>query len=131
MKSIKYMTFLKNINRGGGGSYFSEKTKKAAIVSIILIIVISYGLFFYLQNATENDIKNSIIEQQRLRQKEITQAISQNIGSNLDSIMARLQMLARSAELQGGQFSDNNTRTLLEEVYHQITAITAVIGSLF
>jgi hypothetical protein len=57
---------------------------------------------------------------------ESTKAISQNIGSDLDSIMARLQMLARSAELQGGQFSDSNTRTLLEEVYHQITAITAV-----
>jgi hypothetical protein len=40
--------------------------------------------------------------------------------------MARLQMLARTSELQRGQVSDNNTRALLEEVYHQITAITAV-----
>jgi hypothetical protein len=71
------MAFLKNIIRGSGSSsYFSEKTKKVAIVSIILIIVISYGLFFYLQNATENDIKNSLIEQQRQRQIESTKAIS-------------------------------------------------------
>jgi hypothetical protein len=33
-------------------------------------------------------------------------------------------MLASSMNLQRGQLSDNNTRTLLEEVYHQITAIT-------
>ena len=121
------MAFLKNIIRGGdGSSYFSEKTKKVAIAFIIVIIVISYGLFFYLQNATENDIKNSLIEQQRQRQIESTKAISQSIGSNLDSIVARLQMLASSVNLQRGQSSDNNTRTLLEEIYHQITAVTPV-----
>ena len=121
------MIFLKNIIRAGdGSSYFSEKTKKVAIAFIILIIVISYGLFFYLQNATENDIKNSLIEQQRQRQIESTKAISQSIGSNLDSIVARLQMLASSVNLQRGQSSDNNTRTLLEEIYHQITAVTPV-----
>jgi hypothetical protein len=121
------MIFLKNIIRAGdGSSYFSEKTKKVAIAFIIVIIVISYGLFFYLQNATENDIKNSLIEQQRQRQIESTKAISQSIGSNLDSIVARLQMLASSVNLQRGQSSDNNTRTLLEEIYHQITAVTPV-----
>jgi signal transduction histidine kinase len=119
------MNFLRNIIKGSN-RLFGEKTKKIAIVSIALVLIVSYGLFFYLQTITENDIKNSLIQQQRQRQIESTKAISQNIGSDLDSIMARLQMLARSAELQGGQFSDNNTRTLLEEVYHQITAITAV-----
>ena len=119
------MNFLRNIIKGSN-RLFGEKTKKIAIVSIALVLIVSYGLFFYLQTITENDIKNSLIQQQRQRQIESTKAISQNIGSDLDSIMARLQMLARSAELLGGQFSDNNTRTLLEEVYHQITAITAV-----
>ena len=80
-----------------------------------LALIVSYGLFFYLQTITENDIKNILIQQQRERQIESTKAISQNIGSDLDSIMARFQMRARSAELQGGQFSDSNTRTLLEE----------------
>jgi hypothetical protein len=56
------MDFLKNIIKGGGMSFFSGKTKKIAIISIVLIIIISYGLFFYLQNDTENNIKNSLIE---------------------------------------------------------------------
>lgn len=119
------MNFLRNIIKGSN-RLFGEKTEKIAIVSIALVLTVSYGLFFYLQTITENDIKNSLIQQQRQRQIESTKAISKNIGSDLDSIMARLQMLARSAELQGGQFSDNNTRTLLEEVYHQIIAITAM-----
>ena len=98
------MAFLKNIIKGvGNRSFFSGKTKKIAILSITLIIIISYGLFFYLQTATENDIKNSLIEQQRQRQIESSKAISQNIGSDLDSIMTRLQMLAISEDLQQGQ----------------------------
>ncbi|MGI8832951.1 MAG: ATP-binding protein [Nitrososphaeraceae archaeon] len=121
------MAFLKNIIKGAGNrSFFSGKTKKIAILSVTLIIIISYGLFFYLQTTTENDIKISLIEQQRQRQIESSKAISQNIGSDLDSIMARLQMLAISEDLQRGQLSDNNTRILLEEVYRQIIVITPV-----
>jgi signal transduction histidine kinase len=118
--------FLKNIIKGENRLFAREKTKRIAIISIILILVISYSLFFYLQTITENDIKNSLIEQQRQRQIESTKAISQNIGSDLDSIMARLQMLASSVNLQQGQLSENNTRTLFQGVYDQITAITPV-----
>ncbi|MDQ3838597.1 MAG: hypothetical protein M3297_04940, partial [Thermoproteota archaeon] len=82
------MNFLKNIIRGDKRLFAREKTKKLAIVSIILILVISYSIFFYLQTITENNIKSSLIEQQRERQIESTRAISQNIGSDLDSIMA-------------------------------------------
>lgn len=65
----------------------------------MLIIAVSYGLFFYLQTITENNIKNSLIDQQRQRQIESTKVISQNIGSDLDSITARLQMLASSVNV--------------------------------
>jgi hypothetical protein len=74
------MNFLRNIIKGSN-RLFGEKTKKIAIVSIALVLIVSYGLFFYLQTITENDIKNSLIQQQRQRQIESTKAISQNIGS--------------------------------------------------
>jgi len=45
------------------------RTKTIGIISIISIIVISYGLFFYLQNATESNIRNSLFQQQKQRQK--------------------------------------------------------------
>ena len=93
------MAFLKNIIKGvGNRSLFFWKNKENSHLSITLIIIISYGLFFYLQTATENDIKNSLIEEQRQRQIESSKAISQNIGSDLDSIMTRLQMLAISED---------------------------------
>jgi len=105
---------------------FPLNTKKITIISIILIIGISYGLFFYLQNNTENNIRNSLFDQQKQRQIDATEALSHHISSDLDSIMARLQMLANSAILQQGEVSSNETTKLLQEVYNQINSITLV-----
>ena len=112
------MALLKNI-----GSFSPLNTKKITILSIILIVAISYGLFFYLQNNTENNIRNSLFEQQKERQIESTQALSYHISSDLDSIMARLQMIANSPILQQGELSSNETTKLLKDVYNQMTPI--------
>src|ERR671933_1655179 len=107
-------------------NFSGKKTKEVAIVFIISIIIISYGLFFYLQNNTESNIRNSLFEQQKQRQIESTQALSRHIGSDLDSIMARLQSLANSAYLQQGNFLSNKTKKLMEQMYVQINNITDV-----
>ena len=44
-----------------------------------------------------------------------TQALSQRIGSDLDSVMARLQGLADSTYLQQGDLSSNKTKSLLQD----------------
>src|ERR671928_2217294 len=99
---------------------YGRKTKELAIVFIISIIVISYGLFFYLQNNTENNIRDSLFEQQKQRQIESTQALSRHISSDLDSIRARLQSLANSVSLQQGDILSNKTKKLMEEMYIQM-----------
>jgi hypothetical protein len=66
------------------------KAKPLAIISMVLIIVIFYGIFFYLQNTTETNIRNSIFEQQKALQMQSTQALSRCIGSDLSFMMARL-----------------------------------------
>jgi signal transduction histidine kinase len=103
-----------------------RKTKELAIIFIISIIVISYGLFFYLQNTTESNIRSSLFEQQKQRQIESTQALSRHIGSDLDSVMARLQSLANSVYLQQGDLVSNKTKTLMEQMYVQMNKITNV-----
>ena len=113
------MDRLKGIN-----IIFAPNTRKAIILSIILIIAVSYGLFFYLQNDTEMNIKNSLFEQQRERQTESTEALSRHIGSDLDLIMSKLELLSNSATLQQGILVGNKTTGLLEKVYHQISSIT-------
>ncbi len=113
-------SFLKNINNG----YFSGITKKITIISIALIIVISYGLFFYLQNNTESSVKSSLFEQQQQRQIESTKALSEHISADLDSVMARLQVLASSTYLQQGDLHSNKTKKFLQEIYSQLNNIT-------
>ena len=105
---------------------FAPNTRKAIILSIILIIAVSYGLFFYLQNDTEMNIKNSLFEQQRERQTESTEALSRHIGSDLDLIMSKLELLSNSATLQQGILVGNKITGLLEKVYSQIGSITPV-----
>lgn len=78
---------------------FSGRVKEISIISIILIIIISYGLFFYLQNITEHSIRSSLFEQQQERQVQATKAISEHIGSDLRLVMSILQGLADSAYL--------------------------------
>ncbi len=107
-----------------------KRTEITGIISVFLIIGLSYGLFFYLQKGTEDGIRNSLFEQQEQRQLDSTKAISQHIGSDLDSVMARLQGLANSIYLQQGELSDNKTRTLMEEIYLQLNA-THTVDRLF
>lgn len=90
------MAFLKKYTNL---DFSGRKTQRVAIIFIVLIVIVSYGLFFYLQNNTESNIRNSLFEQQKQRQIESTLALSQHISSDLDSIMARLHELANSVPL--------------------------------
>jgi hypothetical protein len=60
------MGFVNN-NGNDKDKHISIKTKKISIICIIIIIAASYGLFFFLQNSTERDIKNSLFADQKQR----------------------------------------------------------------
>lgn len=113
------MNRLEDISR-----IFAANTKKAIIVSIILIIAVSYGLFYYLQNNTETNIRNSLYQKQEQRQIESTEALSRHIGSDLGSIMSKLEVLSNSATMQQGMLVGNRTTDLLDKAYRQINSIT-------
>jgi hypothetical protein len=106
-------------------NFSGRKTKELAIIFIIFVIVISYGLFFYLQNNTESNIRSSLFEQQKQRQIESTQALFRHIGSDLDSIMTRLQSLANSVYLQQGDLVSNKTMNVMEQIYVQLNNMRA------
>lgn len=109
-------------------SLFSRNAKKVGIISTIFIIIISYSLFFYLQNITEGNIKNSLFEQHRDRQMESVKAMAQHISSDLQSVMYILQGLADSASLQQGELYGDRVDKLMQERFNQINATTKVDG---
>ena len=107
---------------------FSGRIKEIGIISIILIVVTTYGLFFYQENTTEQNIRQSLFVQQRDRQIESTKAMAQHISSELASVMSILQGLADSAYLQQSELYGDRLEKLMNERFGQINAITKVDG---
>ena len=84
-----------------------------AIIPIALIVIVSFGLFFYIQGITEQSIRDNLFEQQRKRQMDSTQIISNHISSDLELVIAMMDGLANSLYLQQGQFYDNEAKELI------------------
>ena len=103
--------------------YSSIKSKKTAIICIIVIIAASYGVFFYLQNSTERDIRSNLFSDQKQRQTESTKAISQHINSDLNLVLANLQTLGNYGHVQNGDLSNINVRNLMQDIFLQISPI--------
>ena len=114
--------------RGIKSTLFLRHAKAIGIISIVLIIIISYSLFFYFQDITEDNVKKSLFEQQRERQMESTKAMAQHISSDLQSVMYILQGLADSTYLQQGELYGDRVDKLMRERFDQINNITRVDG---
>ena len=114
--------------RGIKSTLFSRHAKAIGIISTVLIIIISYSLFFYLQDITEDNVKKSLFEQQRERQMESTRIMAQHISSDLQSIMYILQGLADSTYLQQGELYGDRVDRLMRERFDQINSTSKVDG---
>ena len=110
------------------GDFFSRKRKEIGIISVVAIIISSFSLFFYQQNITEQNIKDSIFNQYKNRQIESTQIISERIESDLKLIMSILQGIADSVPLQEGELYGDRIQKLMKEKFDQINNITKVDG---
>jgi hypothetical protein len=99
------------------------KEREISIFSIILIIIFSNALLFYFQNITERDLRDSLFEQQKLRQIESTKEVSQHVGSDLNLVMSMLDGMANSIYLQQGLLSSDKTKNLLGQKYAQYSNV--------
>jgi hypothetical protein len=99
------------------------RTEEIGIVSIALIVVFSFSLFFYLQNITEKTIRDRLFEQQKDRQLQTTESLSEHIGSDLNLVISMLDGLSNSKYLQEGQLYSAEAQTLLKEKYDQYSTI--------
>jgi signal transduction histidine kinase len=102
---------------------FLGKVKQIGVISIISIVILSYGLFFYVQGITENNVRNSLFEQQKDRQLESVRSISQNIESDMDLVMLMLDGLANSFYFQQEKLYSDAAKKLMEEKYQQFSTI--------
>ena len=119
------------MERKGGiikADFLSRKRKEIGIISVLAIIISSFILFFYQQNITEQNIKDSVFNQYKDRQIETTQIISERIESDLKLIMSILQGIADSVHLQQGELYGDKIQKIMKEKFDQINDITKVDG---
>jgi signal transduction histidine kinase len=110
---------------------FPRRFREIGIISIILIVTFSYGLYFLLQDITEDSIKQSLFEQQRHRQLDSNKAVSQHIVSDIGSILANLKVVANSVYVQQGNLTGNKTEQILGEVYNDIRQLVGKTDILY
>src|SRR5919109_552611 len=101
----------------------SGRIKEIGIISVILITILSYGLFFYLQNITESNIRDSLFEQQKMQQIQSTQDISEHIGSDLSLVTSMLDTLVNSHDIQQGDLGGDEIKKLMKEKYIQFNTV--------
>ena len=110
---------------------FPERFREIGIISIILIVALSYGIYFFLQDITEDSIKESLFEQQKQKQLDINKAISQHIASDLDSILTKLKVVANSAYVLQGNLTGDKTEQILREMYNDTRRLVGKIDILY
>jgi signal transduction histidine kinase len=115
-------------NSTDSSDFFSRKRKEIGIISIVLIIVSSFGLFFYQQNITEQNVKDSIFTQYRDRQIESTQIIAERISSDLKLIMSILQGIADSTYLHQHYLYGEKIEKIIREKFSEVNNVTKVDG---
>jgi signal transduction histidine kinase len=107
-------------------SILSNHARKIGVIAIVLIITISFGLFFYFANISEENIRKSLFLQHQEEQIQSTEIMAQRISSDLSLVQSILQGLTGSAYLQQGELQGDNVEKLMTEAYRQINDITEI-----
>ena len=106
--------------------FFFKKRKEIGLISVVVIIISSFSLFFYQQNITEQNVKNSIFAQYKDRQIESTLAISEHISSDLKLLKSILQGIADSSLLQQGLLYGDRIDKMMREKFSEVNNVTKV-----
>jgi signal transduction histidine kinase len=112
---------------------FQRNLPKIGIILVISIIALSYGLYFLFQDTAENDIKERLFEQERQQLLDANKAISQNIISDLDSILTKLKVVAVSPYIQEEEDTQawNKSAPLVQEMYDETKKLVGKTDGMF
>lgn len=109
------------------------RLKRPLLVSIIisfLIFSIAFGSYFFFRGSAENNVRELLIEQQKQRQIENTKSLSEQIKSDLDRVIMRLQLLAREPALQNEELNTQEASNLLKQAESDINSQITLIDTL-
>ena len=90
-------------------------------------------MYFLFQDTAENDIKQRLFEQERQQLLDANKAISQNIISDLDSILTKLKVTAVSPYIQEGEDTQawDRSKPLVQEMYDDTKELMGKTDGMF
>jgi signal transduction histidine kinase len=102
----------------------------ASIIISFLIFSIAFGSYFFFRGSAENNVRELLFEQQKQRQIENTKSLSEQIESDLDRVIMRLQLLAREPALQNEELDTQEASNLLKQAESDINSQITLIDTL-
>jgi signal transduction histidine kinase len=109
----------------------NSKWLAMSLTIVIVASAISISVLFYSQQIANENIRDKLFEKAKQDQSRVTRTIASRIGSDLDSIAARLQVLAVSQGLQRGDLTGQDADRLARSVFSQITAAHRAIDAFY
>jgi signal transduction histidine kinase len=113
-------------HKGAHWSFLSAHAREIGVIATIMITIISFGLFFYQSNISEDSIRKSLFEERREEQVQSTEIMAERISSDLRLVQSILQGLAGSTYLQQGELSGDRVAKLMMERFEQVNNIATV-----
>ena len=112
---------------------FHRNLPRIGVILVVSIIALSYGLYFLFQDTAESDIKQRLFEQERQQLLDANKAISQNIISDLDSILTKLKVIAVSPYIQEGEDTQawDRSEPLVQEMYDETKELVGKTDGMF
>lgn len=107
-----------------------ERPLLVSIIISFLIFSIAFGSYFFFRGSAENNVRELLIEQQKQRQIENTKSLSEQIKSDLDRVIMRLQLLAREPALQNEELNTQEASNLLKQAESDINSQITLIDTL-
>lgn len=98
------------------------------LIAIAGIAAVSFGSYFLLGSATEDNMRKALLDQQRQKQIDNTNSLSGYVSSDLNSLVTRLQLLASQLPLQKGDFGDPQASASLQQAGQDIGKLTGIDG---
>jgi signal transduction histidine kinase len=101
-----------------------------SIIISILIFSIAFGLYFFYRGSAEDNVRELLLEQQKQQQIDNTKSLSEQVESDLDRVIMRLELLAREPALQRGELTSQETSSLLKQAESDINSQITPIDTL-
>lgn len=99
-----------------------------SVVAIILASGILLSSFVIVQSLTETNVRKALLEQQKTRQVDNTNSLAHVIGSDLDTMVKSLLLLAGEPVMQAGQLDSDRAISLVQAAHKEIGRFTIIRG---